>query len=82
MVWIGHFDLTTSLGAAFGSDTHTAAVDRILAAAAAAGKPAGSLANDVAHARALLAEGYRAIAFGDVQVMAPALAAAFADVLA
>ena len=80
VIWIGHFDLTTSLGAAFGSDVHTAAVDRILAAAAAAGKPAGSLANDVAHGRALLAEGYRAIAFGDVQVMAPALAAAFADV--
>jgi 2-keto-3-deoxy-L-rhamnonate aldolase RhmA len=61
---------------------HTAAVDRILAAAAAAGKPVGSLANDVPHARELLAQGYRAIAFGDVQVMAPALAASFADVRA
>jgi 2-keto-3-deoxy-L-rhamnonate aldolase RhmA len=82
VVWVGHFDLTTSLGAAFGSDVHTAAVDRILAAASAAGKPAGSLANDVPHARELLAQGYRAIAFGDVQVMAPALAASFAEVRA
>ena len=79
VVWIGHFDLTTSLSTPFGSEAHRAAVDRILAAAAAAGKPAGSLANDVAHARELLAEGYRAIAFGDMPVMGAALAAAFAD---
>src|SRR3954468_1066673 len=66
VIWIGHFDLTTSLGVAWGSEPHTAAVERILAAAAAASKPAGSLANDVAHARELLAQGYRALAFGDV----------------
>jgi len=78
VIWIGHFDLTTSLGAAWGSELHLAAVQRILAAAEAAGKPAGSLANDVAHARELLAEGYRAIAFGDVQVAGPAFTAAMA----
>jgi 2-dehydro-3-deoxyglucarate aldolase/4-hydroxy-2-oxoheptanedioate aldolase len=79
VVWIGPFDLTSSLSAPFGSDALAAAVDRILAAAAAAGKPAGSLANDVAHARELLAQGYRAIAFGDMPVMGTARARAFAD---
>ena len=59
LLWIGHFDLTTSLGTpgAFWNDAHTAAVERVMRAAAAAGKPVGSLANDVADARRLLAHG-------------------------
>jgi 2-keto-3-deoxy-L-rhamnonate aldolase RhmA len=61
-----------------GRDPHTAGVERILPAAAAASKPAGSLANDVAHARELLAQGYRALAFGDVQVAGAAFSAAMA----
>ena len=43
LLWIGHFDLTTSLGAPgeFGNPRHTAAVEQVFAAAAAAGKPVG-----------------------------------------
>jgi 2-keto-3-deoxy-L-rhamnonate aldolase RhmA len=72
---IGHFDLTTSLGApgAFGSEAHSAAVARVMHAAAANGKPVGSLANDVDHAQRLLGEGYRLIVLGDVMVFGQAL---------
>jgi 2-keto-3-deoxy-L-rhamnonate aldolase RhmA len=67
LLWIGHFDLTTSLGAPgeFGNPRHTAAVDRVFAAASAAGKPVGALATSVDDARALLAQGYRAVVYGD-----------------
>jgi 2-keto-3-deoxy-L-rhamnonate aldolase RhmA len=84
VLWVGHFDLTTSLGTpgAFWNEAHTAAVDRVLAAAAAAGKPAGSLANDAADARRLLEMGFRAIALGDAPVFGGALTAAFAAVRA
>ena len=50
--------------------------------AAAAGKPVGSLANDVADARRLLAMGFRTIVLGDSPVFGGALTAAFADVRA
>ena len=45
VLWIGHYDLTTSLGTpgAFWNEAHTAAVERALAAAAAVGKPVGTL---------------------------------------
>ncbi len=84
VLWIGHFDLTTSLGSpgAFWNEAHTAAVERVLAAAAAVGKPVGSLANDAADARRLLAMGFRAIALGDSPLFGAALTSALADVSA
>jgi 2-dehydro-3-deoxyglucarate aldolase/4-hydroxy-2-oxoheptanedioate aldolase len=84
LLWIGHFDLTTSLGTpgAFWNEAHTAAVDRVLRAAAAVGKPVGSLANDVADARLLLEMGFRMIVLGDSPVFGTALAAALAGVRA
>lgn len=84
VLWIGHYDLTTSLGApgAFWNEAHTAAVQRVLAAAAAAGKPVGSLANDAADARRLRAMGFNVIVLGDASVVGDALSAAFADVRA
>lgn len=84
VLWIGHFDLTTSLGTpgAFWNEAHTAAVDRVLAAGAAAGKPVGSLANDAADARRLLAMGFRTIVLGDAPVFGGALTHALADVRA
>jgi 2-keto-3-deoxy-L-rhamnonate aldolase RhmA len=84
LLWIGHFDLTTSLGTpgAFWNDAHTAAVERVMRAAAAAGKPVGSLANDVADARRLLAMGFRVILLGDSPVFGAALTSALADVRA
>jgi 2-keto-3-deoxy-L-rhamnonate aldolase RhmA len=77
---IGHFDLTTSLGVpgAFGSPPHAAAVQRVMDAAAANGKPVGSLANDVDHARRLLEGGYRLLVLGDVMVFQEALRAQLA----
>ena len=84
ILWIGHFDLTTSLGTpgAFWNEAHTAAVDRVLRAAAAAGKPVGSLANDVADARRLLEMGFRVIVLGDSPVFGAALTSALAGVRA
>ena len=81
VLWIGHFDLTTSLGTpgAFWNEAHTAAVDRVLAAGAAAGKPVGSLANDAADARRLLEMGFRTIVLGDAPVFGGALTHALAD---
>jgi 2-keto-3-deoxy-L-rhamnonate aldolase RhmA len=75
LLWIGHFDLTTSLGAPgeFGNPRHTAAVEQVFAAAAAAGKPVGALATSVADAQALLSQGYRALVYGDAMLFTGAL---------
>jgi 2-keto-3-deoxy-L-rhamnonate aldolase RhmA len=75
LLWIGHFDLTTSLGVPgeFGHPLHAAAVERGFAAAAAAGKPVGALATSVADAQALLGQGYRALVYGDSLLFTSAL---------
>jgi 2-keto-3-deoxy-L-rhamnonate aldolase RhmA len=75
LLWIGHFDLTTSLGAPgeFGNPRHTAAVEQVFAAAAAVGKPVGALATSVADARALRSQGYRALVYGDSMLFTGAL---------
>jgi 2-keto-3-deoxy-L-rhamnonate aldolase RhmA len=75
LLWIGHFDLTTSLGVPgeFGHPRHAAAVEQVFAAAAAAGKPVGALATGVADARALLGQGYRALVYGDSLLFTSAL---------
>jgi 2-keto-3-deoxy-L-rhamnonate aldolase RhmA len=75
LLWIGHFDLTTSLGAPgeFGNPRHAAAVEQVFAAALAAGKPVGALATSVEDARALLAQGYRALVYGDSMLFTGAL---------
>lgn len=71
VIWIGHYDLTASLGCpgAFWSPPHEAAVARVLGAAAAAGRPVATLANDVDDARDLLARGFRMVALSDVGVL-------------
>jgi 2-keto-3-deoxy-L-rhamnonate aldolase RhmA len=75
MLWIGHFDLTTSLGTpgAFNSPAHAAATERVLSAAKRRGLPVGTLANDVPDGRALLAAGYAAVVFGDTLVFTAGL---------
>ena len=80
LLWIGHFDLTTSLGTPgeFGNPRHTAAVGQVFAAAAAAGKPVGALATSVADAQALLGQGYRALVYGDSMLFTGALREALA----
>lgn len=81
VLWIGHYDLTTSLGTPgqFWTAEHAAAVGRVLAAAAAVGKPVGTLANDLEDARNLLAMGFRAIILGDSPVFGQALGAILSD---
>jgi 2-keto-3-deoxy-L-rhamnonate aldolase RhmA len=78
LLWIGHFDLTTSLGVPgeFGHPRHAEAVERIFAAAGAAGKGVGALATGIGDAQQLLGQGYRAVAFGDSLLFTDALRAA------
>ena len=62
--WLGHFDLTTSMGipGQFEHPDFLAAVDRLLAACRKNGKAAGVLAGTVEAAEAWRARGFRAIA--------------------
>jgi 2-dehydro-3-deoxyglucarate aldolase/4-hydroxy-2-oxoheptanedioate aldolase len=77
LLWLGHFDLTNSLGipGQFEHPRFQAAVDRLLAAANAAGKPVGYMGSTVANARTFLDRGFRAIAYsGDIWLLQDALA--------
>lgn len=76
-VWIGHFDLTASLGipAQFDHKDFQDAVDTIVAAGNRHGKSVGIMASNVANARDWLARGFRAIAYsGDLWIYQTALA--------
>jgi len=61
LLWIGHFDLSTSLGIPGGFDSadYQKAVDRILAA----GKPVGIVCGSVAEARDALERGFRCVGY-------------------
>lgn len=76
VVWIGHFDLTNSLGipGQFAHQTFLDAVDKVLAAAETHGKTAGIMCGDVATGQAQLAQGFRALAYsGDLWLYQQAL---------
>ena len=76
VVWLGHFDLTASMGipAQFTHPRFIAAVERIAAAAAAARKPAGFMAGSVDEAAFMLRKGYRCVAYwGDIWIYGQAL---------
>jgi len=65
VLWIGHFDLTASLGIA-GDFTHGRyhdAVDRVLEAGARAGKPVGMVCSTVQEGVALVDRGFRMLAY-------------------
>lgn len=66
VLWIGHFDLTASLGipGQFAHPDYTRAVDRVLDACHRHGKSPGILTADVESANALLRQGFRAVAYG------------------
>jgi 2-dehydro-3-deoxyglucarate aldolase/4-hydroxy-2-oxoheptanedioate aldolase len=66
VLWIGHFDLTASLGipAQFAHPDFLAAVERVVAACNAHGKTAGIMAGDIPSGKQWLAKGFRAIAYG------------------
>ncbi len=82
MLWLGHFDLSDSLGAPgrFDDARYRVAAARLRDAARAAGKPIGWVAADAAQARAALAAGFRCVCIGhEVMVLRDALSSAFAQ---
>lgn len=84
MLWLGHFDLSDSLGVPgrFDDPLYLAAAARLRDAAHDAGKPIGWVAGDAMQARAALAAGFRCVCIGhEVTVLRDALAAAFAQAL-
>jgi 2-keto-3-deoxy-L-rhamnonate aldolase RhmA len=83
LLWIGHFDLTASLGipGEFDSPVFRTAVDRVLAAAEAGGKPVGLMVASVDDGRRFLELGFRCLAFGiDAWLYEDALRAGIAAV--
>ena len=76
VLWIGHFDLSVSLGvpAEFEHPRYVGAVDRVLAAAKSANKAAGIMTGSVQLGREQIAQGFRMIAYsGDVMIYGEAL---------
>lgn len=71
VLWVGHNDLSISLGIP-GELTHpryTAAVERVLAACVRHGKAAGFMATSIEDGRALLNQGVRCLAYsGDIWI--------------
>ena len=66
VLWIGHFDLTNSLGipGQFEHPEFLAAVDQVLGACRAHGKVAGFMAGNLAEGTARLDQGFRILAYG------------------
>lgn len=76
ILWIGHYDLTNSMGipGQFGHRDYLAAVDRIIKAARKNSKPCGIAFSDPADAPALLKRGFGALMYwGDVWLYKEAL---------
>jgi 2-keto-3-deoxy-L-rhamnonate aldolase RhmA len=84
LLWIGHFDLTNSLGipGQFGDPRYREAVDRIFAAALQHGKPVGIMASTEEEGRQLARRGFRCICFGDLPLYQRAVRDALDGVLA
>jgi 2-keto-3-deoxy-L-rhamnonate aldolase RhmA len=79
--WLGHYDLSDSLGCAedFADARYRDAEARLLATAAAAGKPLGWLVGSGADARRARERGFRCICIGhEVNILRNALAREFA----
>jgi 2-dehydro-3-deoxyglucarate aldolase/4-hydroxy-2-oxoheptanedioate aldolase len=76
VLWIGHFDLSNSLGipGQFTHPTYLRAVDRVVEVARRHGKAAGFMASSVDEGQALLAKGFRCLAYwGDLWIYGQAL---------
>lgn len=76
VLWLGQYDLTTSLGipGQFDHQKYQGAVDRMLEACRRHGKAAGYMTTGVEDGRAALARGFRALAFsGDLWIYKQAL---------
>jgi 2-keto-3-deoxy-L-rhamnonate aldolase RhmA len=82
LAWLGHYDLSDSLGVAgdFAHPRYRAAETRLIEAARAARTPLGWVAGDADAAREAHARGFRCLCIGhEVAVLRNALAAAFAE---
>jgi 2-dehydro-3-deoxyglucarate aldolase/4-hydroxy-2-oxoheptanedioate aldolase len=66
VAWVGHGDLSVSMGLPYQFDhpEHLAALERVAAAARDAGKVAGRMVTDVETGRRWLEGGYRMLAYG------------------
>jgi 2-dehydro-3-deoxyglucarate aldolase/4-hydroxy-2-oxoheptanedioate aldolase len=76
VAWVGHGDLSVSMGHpyAFDHPEHLAALDRVAAASRAAGKAAGRMVTDVATGRLWRERGFSMLAYGpDTALLARAL---------
>ena len=85
VLWIGHFDLTNSMGtpAQFQHRRYLAAVKRVVAACRAHGKAAGIMAGSVPDAQAALKQGFRIVAYsGDLWLYQQALRDGLAEIRA
>jgi 2-keto-3-deoxy-L-rhamnonate aldolase RhmA len=77
VLWVGHFDLTNSMGipAQFDHPRYLEALDRVSAAAADNGKAAGFMAGSPEESALLVDKGFRIIAYGgDLWIYRAALA--------
>jgi 2-dehydro-3-deoxyglucarate aldolase/4-hydroxy-2-oxoheptanedioate aldolase len=77
VLWIGHFDLSLSLGipGQFDHPRFAEAVDAVAAACTRHGRPLGVMVNDPIAGQAWLDRGFRAIAYsGDIWLLQRALA--------
>jgi 2-keto-3-deoxy-L-rhamnonate aldolase RhmA len=76
VLWLGHFDLTSSLGipGEFSNPVYLDAVETLLAAAERHGKPLGLMAGSVEDGLAAIAQGFRTVAYnGDLWLYQQAL---------
>ena len=76
VLWIGHFDLSASLGipGEFDGETFRAAVDRVLAAGRERGKPVGMVCGSIEEGRSLVARGFSLLAYSiDIWIYEDAL---------
>ena len=71
VLWIGHYDLTTSMGipGEFGHVRYKDAVERVLNACAAHGKAPGFMAGSVEQGRTLIEQGFRCLAYSRDSVL-------------
>jgi 2-dehydro-3-deoxyglucarate aldolase/4-hydroxy-2-oxoheptanedioate aldolase len=77
IIWIGHFDLTLSLGipGQFEHPRFVEAVDAVVAAASANGRPLGVMVNDPAAGQFWIERGFHIICYsGDIWLLQRALA--------
>lgn len=82
VLWIGHFDLSASLGipGEFASDTFRDAVDRVLEAGRRHGKPVGMVCGSAEEGRELFERGFRLLSYSiDIWIYEDALHAGISE---